>query len=159
MNDELDALLREALKHQLNHKKGEGTVKRLKAIDATLAYSMSLPSNWIDIEMVDLIHQGSDGQTSLGIFKQSIHRRSPARRLTRATSDEIQSITYTIRQEIVHGDYWMVAKPSPRVSTEEAEMLAVREYLTRPKAILTVKAKKANKAINTISLLKELESL
>ena len=159
MIDELDTLLREALKHQLNHKKGEGTVKRLKHIDATLAYSMSLECNWTDLGMVDLIHQGPDGQTSLGIFKQSCHKRSPARKLSRATTDDILANLDPIPQEIVTGNYWLTAHPSPRPSRDEEETRAVREYLSRPKDILAVKAKKAHKAINTLSLLRELESL
>jgi hypothetical protein len=150
--DELDLLLKEALTHNLRRVKAKGTIKRQKVVQEVIHSIYSNPDNWVKGKVVSIIHLGGDQvETSIGVFQESIHKRSNARRLIRMLTANTLD-----RTEFVHGDHWLEPKVEHHEPDSAADTLAIREYLSREKDI---ELKPLLKEIGAERLLLELEQL
>jgi hypothetical protein len=149
MTDILEDLLREALKHELNSKRGKGTLKRLKGITDCVHSIYSDPDNWREGMTLSLIHTAGDGsETSLGIFHEFTHKRTAARRLIPCPDGAIDGVEY------VRGDYWLYPSISEPIPTTLGDVIAIRAYISRVSF-----SQRLMKEINGEALLRELEDL
>jgi hypothetical protein len=100
---DLNALLREALKHQSKHKITI-KVERPKVKDPVYDLYTN-PQNWRTGEPVALVHRDrSTGRESfLGVFFSLHNDRAHARRLVPSHG----TIKGAVRREVVVGDYWL----------------------------------------------------
>jgi hypothetical protein len=150
MRDALDSLLKEALKHQLNKKKGVGVKIRLQKIEETVHSAYSNPKNWLFCRVLEIHHIASDGSlTTLGTFREYVYKDSSARKLCRDETLEPQ--TY----ECVRGDYWLHLELSPEptpMTPEEKEQ--IRQYIARTK---NIPLEPLLKEISSDNLLRELD--
>lgn len=149
MPDILEDLLREALKHELNSKRGKGTANRLKEITSCVHTLYSNPKNWLPGRTLSIIHKGESGEeTALGIFHEIIHKKTAARKLLPCSEGSIEGVEY------VHGDYWLHPHVHEPVPTTLGDVIAIRTYLSRMSF-----SQRLMKEINGEALLRELEDL
>lgn len=149
MPDILEDLLREALKHELNSKRGKGTATRLKEIDSCVHTLYTNPDNWKPGRTLSLIHQSPDGgETPLGLFSEVIHKKTAARKLLPSVSGTIEGVEY------VHGDYWLHPTLHESIPVTLGDVIAIRAYVSRVSF-----SRRLMKEINGEALLKELEDL
>lgn len=149
MPDILEDLLREALKHELNAKRGKGTRNRLKEIDGHVHSLYTNPDNWRSGRTLSLIHQGaSEEETALGIFHELVHKRTAARKLLPCPDGTIEGVEY------VHGEYWLRPLHHESIPVTLGDVIAIRTYISR----ISFSAR-LMKEINGEALLRELEDL
>lgn len=149
MTDILEDLLKEALKHELNSKRGRGTATRLKSINDCVHSIYTNPDNWRPGRTVSLIHQSPDGgETSLGIFHEIIHKQTAARKLLPCPDGSIEGVEY------VHGEHWLHPSTHEAIPTTLGDVIAIRSYLSRISF-----SQRLMKEINGEALLRELEDL
>lgn len=143
--DELDGLLAEALAHQLNHCRGKGSVNRLKAIDLEIHNTYANPENWdqTGLVVITYIDERTGEQTNLGIFQETIHRRTQARKLSRVELNDT-AIAFTptetpVKHWLTHDEVLLYGPPvycTPSPPQSVYERQAIRDYLARqPKEI------------------------
>ena len=147
MND-LDLLLKEALKHELENRRGRGSIKRLRLIDSCVHSAYANPENWLAGKTVSLIHIGLEGETSLGIFHEFTHKKTSARKLERCPEGSIDGVEY------VHGKGWLGGTAEEPVISSSDDTQAIRTYLSRRRY---AEVKETLKTISADDLLAELE--
>lgn len=147
---ELEALLREATTLAVQHKrKGKGTIKRLYEIARIYQDSFTNPANWQSTRVLSLIHLSPAGETALGLFQESLHIKTSARKLSRVSEGPVSGIEY------VSGKGWLnepVCEP-PVASLDDQQ--AIRDYLARTAPVRLAKQDQ----VKLEELLKELERL
>lgn len=132
--DELDLLLQEALKHQLNGKRGSGAVIRVKHIENHLHNTYANPDNWRYIRTVRLVYIGETGSESdLGLFDEMQHKCPGTRKLTRSTRENVLSDMADV--EYVRGTNWFRDYTPLVVDETPEERSAIRAYIERQKPL------------------------
>lgn len=119
--DMLENLLREALTHELNHKRGKGTINRLAEIRTICSSMYTNPDNWAATRTIALVHLET-GET-LGLFQEYQHKKTTARKLERIASDN----TADCNTEFVSGPQWIqpyIHKVDPPTEGELAHIRA-----------------------------------
>jgi hypothetical protein len=152
MKDSLDLLLKEALKHQLNNKKGVGVKIRLAQIEETVHSAYNNPDNWKFTRFLTLRHTDEKGnETVLGQFREYTYKYSEARKLCR----DATPLDHSVDIEYVSGDYWIHLEPSDPPPTQflMEDLQVIRNYLDQFKPI---PLKPLLKELNAEHLLKEL---
>lgn len=145
--DELDALLAEALSHQLNRCRGKGTVSRVKAIEAEVHSSFANPDNWEDRGVVCIIYldERTREEITIGKFQERIHKRTGARKLSRINSDiPLRCVTpgccdnAAFNTEVFTDPVLVYGPPvycPPIPPQNQYERQAIRDYLARTKEV------------------------
>lgn len=136
--DSLEGLLAEALRTQLNHNRGKGSVVRLKGINEAIHESFANPANWDEKGVVVVTYVEPDGRFEpIGVFQELVHRRTQARKLMRVPTDVAPTAAVqTNRIEYFTDEYLFHPKVDPAPPAAVAnpyERQAIRDYLARTK--------------------------
>ena len=129
--DSLDQLLADALRAQLNNRRGQGAVKTIQTAQLTLHETFANPDNWLATGIVQIIYmdEATREQTTIGTFQEFTHRRTAARKLNRVAEDvPAQSAIIDHDPFLIHGKL-DPCPPSPPQSVYERQ--AIRDYLRR----------------------------
>lgn len=126
MQDQLDLLLKEAIRHQIKQKNISDLNKKLERIVKAEHNAYNNPDNWKFTRFVQLRCRDEQGnEVILGNFREYLYRRSNTRKLCRDDSP----LSYSIDQEYVSGNYWIhIDTPEPAIEDEESK-IRIRNYL------------------------------
>ena len=146
MKDELDLLLKDAMREARQRKKAQHKMKVETAVDTDLHSAYANPENWKHGCVVLLRHSSG---CELGTFQEYLHIKTGARKLIPCLD-----LGTVGRVEKVSGDHWLGnrggVQPDPLVG-DDAD---VRRYLSRRTAD---EVKAQLRAIDAEALLRELE--
>lgn len=161
---DLDSLLSEALKAELNNRRGRGTVTRLNLIQESLHQSFANPQNWKDLGTVVVMYadDATGEQTTVGLFRDLEHIRTGARKLLRVTVDSPEIYSVAARTEVFRDPYLVRPRvdPCPAALPANAfERQAIRDYLARQKEQKQDLGEFLGSKADAAKLLKELHEL
>jgi hypothetical protein len=134
---DLDSLLAEALKAQLSRPQGEGSVKRIKGINAAVHETFANPDNWDQTGVVLIIYidEKTGEQFTIGKFQERIHRRTGGRQLHRVEDDLACCKGPPGLISEIWKDPYLIGPPAPYCPPAEPanpyEKQAIRDYLSR----------------------------
>jgi hypothetical protein len=146
MKNELDSLLKDAMREQHQRKKAQHKMKVETAVDTDLHSAYANPENWKHGSLVLLRHAGG---VELGIFQEYLHIKSGARKLIPCLD-----LGGTRKVEVVSGDHWLGVRRGVQPDSPAGDDADVRRYLSRRTAD---EVKATLKSIDADAMLRELD--
>jgi len=134
----LDQLLVEALKSKPI---GEGSVTRIKGIDAAIHETYANPANWDQTGVVQIIYtdERTGKMSTIGTFQELRHRRTAARKLCRVDEVQVEPFLSLPWATEFSNDPYLLGPPAPIcppvAPANPYERQAIRDYLTRTKEV------------------------